>query len=130
MAQYPIEIILLRQWAGYLSVPIWITDPDGNLVYFNESAEKMMGVSFDDSGEMPPAELLETFSITDAAGDPIEFHDLPLVIALTTHKPAHRHIRARSADGDPLDLQVTALPVEGEGGRHLGAMVAFWEASE
>jgi len=81
-------------------------------------------------GEMPPAEILQTFSITDAEGEPIGFEDLPLVIALTTHKPAHRHIRARSADGDPLDLQVTALPVEGEGGRHLGAMVAFWEASE
>ena len=130
MAQHPIEIILLRQWAGYLSVPIWITDADGNLVYFNEPAEKMMGVRFDESGEMPPATLLETFKITDPAGALIEFEELPLVIALTSHKPAHRHIRARSATGDPLDLQVTALPVEGEGGRHLGAMVAFWEAAE
>jgi len=30
------EIILMRQWASYLATPIFIIDPQGNLIYFSQ----------------------------------------------------------------------------------------------
>ena len=33
-------------------------------------------------------------------------------------------------DGKHRELDVTAFPIEGQGGRHLGAFAAFWEPGE
>ena len=41
MTQQPIELILLRQWASYMAMPIWIADSDENVLYYNEPARKV-----------------------------------------------------------------------------------------
>ncbi len=52
MAAYGIEIILNRQLADCLSVPVFITDTVGNLIFYNEPAEKILGSRFEETGEM------------------------------------------------------------------------------
>ena len=49
-AQQPVEMILLRQVASYLTIPIWMMDSDGNLVFYNEPAETLLGIQFDEVG--------------------------------------------------------------------------------
>jgi PAS domain-containing protein len=49
---YEIEIILNRQLADCLSMPVFITDTTGNLIFYNEPAEKVLGARFEDTGEM------------------------------------------------------------------------------
>jgi hypothetical protein len=44
MAQ-PIQIILMRQLAGYLSVPLFLVGPNGDLLFYNEPAETILGRS-------------------------------------------------------------------------------------
>ena len=39
---HPIQIILTRQLAGYLSVPLFLVDQKGNLLYYNEPAEVLL----------------------------------------------------------------------------------------
>ena len=39
----PIQIILIRQLAGYLSVPLFLVDPKGDLLFYNEPAEEVLG---------------------------------------------------------------------------------------
>ena len=56
MAQKAVELILMRQLASYLAVPIFLVDPDGNLLYYNEPAERLLGRRYDETGEMPVAE--------------------------------------------------------------------------
>ena len=56
MAQKAVELILMRQLASYLAVPIFLVDPDGNLLYYNEPAERLLGRRYDETGEMPAAE--------------------------------------------------------------------------
>ena len=41
MAQ-PIQIILMRQLAGYLSVPLFLVGPNGDLLFYNEPAEAFL----------------------------------------------------------------------------------------
>ena len=53
MAQKPIELILMRQLASSLVMPIFLVDTSGTLVYYNEPAEQILGVRFDEIGEMP-----------------------------------------------------------------------------
>ena len=40
---HPIQIILTRQLAAYLSVPVFLVDPKGNLLFYNEPAEIVLG---------------------------------------------------------------------------------------
>ncbi len=127
MAQQPVEMILLKQWADHMASSIWLMDAAGDLIYYNEPAEAILGLRFDEAGTIRADELAEFFVTTDLDGNKIDTMELPVVIALTKMEPAHRQVRIRTRDGKTRDIEVTALPVEASGGRHLGAMAFFWE---
>jgi PAS domain-containing protein len=125
--QNPLEIILLRQWASYMAIPIWITSVDGMLIYFNEPAERIIGVRYGEAGPLPVGELVARFKISDEYGQPIRQRDLPLAVAIEQRKPSHSRLRIESEDGKHRVIAVTAFPIEGQGGRFLGAVAMFWE---
>ena len=125
--QHPIELILVKQWASAMAQPMWITDAGGNLLFYNEPAELILGVRFDEAGEMPAGELADRFVTTDNEGTPVPSERLPLMEALTTWRPAHGKIRIRSFDGELRTIEVTAIPLIGEAGRRLGVLATFWE---
>ncbi len=120
-------MILLKHWASYVATPIWITDSAGNLTFYNEPAEPILGRRFDEAGEIAADRLAEVFVTSDPDGSPIPSEELPLVVALTQQIPSHRKIRISALDGSFRLIEVTAIPIVGQGGRHLGAMAAFWE---
>ena len=130
MAQHPIEMILLKQWASLIAVPVWITDAEGRLVYYNEPTEEIIGLRFEDAGELSADQLAEVFVICDLDGSPLAADDRPLMIALTKQMSAHRRIRFLRVDKEWREIAVTAIPIIGEGNRHLGAMVTMWEDGE
>ena len=128
MAQKEIELILMRQCASHLATPIWLMGPDGSLLFYNEPAEPILGRHFDEVGEMPGEVLSPMFQTTAEDGSPLEAEDLPINIALRERRPAHLWFRIRGLDGVWRRIEVTAFPMEGQGGRHLGAVAIFWEA--
>src|SRR5574341_419198 len=128
MPQQPIELILTKQWASYLAVPVWVTGANGELLFFNEPAEAIIGQRFDESDEMPLSELSAMFEIiSDENESPVPPEELPIGIALFEHRPAHRRLRIRGLDGVWRRVDTTAFPLEGQGGRYLGAVALFWE---
>ncbi len=68
---YPIQLTLMRQLAGYLSVPVFLVDPDGNLLSYNEPAEIILGRRFDETGKMSADEWSAAFTPLDDASQPI-----------------------------------------------------------
>lgn len=128
MAQQPIELTLLKQWATHIAIPVWLMDGEGNLIFYNEPAEAVLGRRFDEAGPIHADEIANLFVTTDLDGAAIPNKELPVVVALTEHHPAHRELRIQRLDtGSQLEIEVTAIPVEGHGNRHLGAMAVFWE---
>lgn len=128
MPQQPIETILMRQLASYLSVPVLVVDPEGTVVFFNEPAEKILGVRFDETGRVSPARAAELIEITDAAGRVVDDAERPLLIALRERRPAYaRNFVLRHADGVRLEVETTAFPLVGQEGVMLGAVAMFWE---
>ncbi len=67
------------------------------------------------------------FETSHIDGAPLDTGSLPIVIALTERVPAHRRIRFRTLDQAWRQIEITAVPIEGQGNRHLGAMAMFWE---
>ena len=128
--QHPIEIILARQWAATMSHPIWITDAEGNLLFYNEAAEAVLGVRFDEAGEMPAEQLDELFETSSLDGAPLPAEQLPLLRALSDWRPAHGPIRICGYDQVWREIEVTAIPLVGDGDRRLGALAMFWELEQ
>ena len=127
MVQKEIEMILTRQLASYLAMPIFIVDPQGNLVFYNEPAEVILGRRFDETGEMPMEEWSTIFTPTDDHGNALLREKLPLVIALTQKRPATLSFWIKALDNVPRHIQVTAFPLIGEAGRDVGAVAIFWD---
>ena len=125
--QKPIEIILLRQWASHMATPIWIAGTRGELLYYNEPAEKLLGRRFDEAGPMRLKDLPKIFETTTPEGIPISENDLPLGKALRERQPAHLRVRITALDGKSRLLDITAVPLLVQGGAYLGAMAMFWE---
>jgi len=53
MAPKPIELILLRQLASRLPLPVALVDAQGVLVYFNPAGERLLAVDYAALGEYP-----------------------------------------------------------------------------
>jgi PAS domain-containing protein len=126
--QKEIEVILMRQLASYLDMPVFLVDPNGNLIFYNERAESILGRRFEETGEMPASEWGTVFVPRDDAGRVIPPSELPLVIAIQENRPAYRAFYIRGLDGVDRFIEVTAFPLVGLQGRHLGAAAIFWES--
>lgn len=123
-----IEVILTRQLADSLAMPIFIVDPAGNLIFYNEPAEQILGRRFDETGELPVSEWTSAFVPQDESGNRLPSDKLPLVIALQEQRPAHASFWIRGLDRVSRKIAVTAFPLIGSGARKLGAVAIFWEA--
>ena len=121
-------MILARQLASYLAWPTFIVDPAGTLVYYNEPAERVLGLRFEETGEMPAVEWATRFTPTDDTGAPVPPETLPLSIALTRRIPAYGQLWIRGLDGVARRIQLAAFPLIGPPGRHLGGVAIFWES--
>lgn len=126
---HPIEIILTRQLAGYLRVPLFLVDPKGNLLFYNEPAEAILGRRFEETGAMPAEEWSQAFTPVDDDGKPIPPEDLPLMITLAEHRPACRRFHIRGMNGVSRHIEVASIPIVGHQGDFLGAAALFWEYS-
>lgn len=128
MSQQEIEVILSRHLAEYLAMPIFIVNPDGDLIYYNEPAEAILGTRYNETGIMPAQEWATIFHPMDADGNPIPPDELPLVIAVKQRRPAHKLFWIRGMDGNLRGIEVTALPLIGQADRFLGGIAIFWES--
>ncbi|HWH37463.1 MAG TPA: hypothetical protein VNT28_06780 [Candidatus Limnocylindrales bacterium] len=127
MAQREIELILFRQLASSLALPILLVDRDSDLLFFNEPAEVLLGQRFDDVGEMTLDERRAVFAFLDQHGNPLPPDQPPLVVAMRERRPVHRLVSLRGFDGVYRALEVTAFPLLGGGGHLIGGVVMFWE---
>ncbi len=128
--QQEMEVILARHLAEYLAMPMFIVDPEGNLLFYNEPAEGVLGISYEESGIMPAEEWSTIFEPVDKHGNPLMPEQLPLIIAMTKKHPAHDVFWIRGLEGTLRQIEVTAFPLIVQGERFLGAVAIFWEVPD
>jgi PAS domain-containing protein len=119
-------VILARDVASKLATPMLVVDSEGTLVFFNEAAERVLGATFADAGEMKRDEWWGAYAPIGAEGGRIPFERLPLGIALSQGRPAHKNFRIRGADGVERDLASTAIPLLAHQDDIVGAVALFW----
>ncbi|MBT8219092.1 MAG: PAS domain-containing protein [Bacteroidia bacterium] len=127
MAAHDIEVILSRQLADCLSLPIFIVGPKGTLLFYNEPAEQILGKRFEHTGVLEVDEWSKLFRPQDDKGNTIPPENLPLVNALNKRKPAAGSFWINSLDGKSHKITVTAYPIIGRARKFSGALAIFWK---
>jgi len=127
MSQQEIEVILARHLAEYLAMPIFIVNPEGDLIFYNEPAETILGTRYAETGIMPATEWSTVFHPMDQERSLLPADELPLMIALAKRHPAHKLFWIEGLDGVLREIEVTAFPLVGQADRFLGAIAIFWE---
>ena len=130
MPAYEIEIILNRQLADCLSIPVFITDTNGNLIFYNMPAEEVLGRRFEETGEMPVAVWSVIFTPIDEFNKPIPPEELPLVKTLTDFLPYHKSFWIKSLQGQTEKIALTSYPIINRENKFLGAVAMFWKVKE
>jgi hypothetical protein len=109
-------------------MPVFLTDTVGNLLFYNEPAEDILGKRFEDTGEMPVDEWGTVFKNKDDAGNPIPSEELPLVKTLLERLPYHKTFWIESLKGTAERISVTSYPIIGRPETFLGAIAIFWRS--
>ena len=128
MARVPIEVMLARQWASYLTVPILVLGAASELVYFNEATAALLGRRYDEMGILSLPDLPALFALTTVEGVPLTPETTPAGVAWRTRRPVHNTVRLRGLDGVWRLVAVTAVPMTGPADQVFGVVVFVWEA--
>jgi PAS domain-containing protein len=128
--QHNLVLILARDFASRLATPVILIDAAGDLIYFNEAAEPVLGQPFIEGQRMPVGEWAIAFSPVDDEGHHVPLEELPLGVAFTKRTPAHRALRIIGKDDVPRQLEATAFPLFAHEDTFVGAMAIFWERTE
>ena len=119
-------LILAREFAAELAVPVLVSDGDGRLVYFNEAAEEVLGQTFAEAGELPASEWATTFAVRDEDGRPADLSKMPAGVALLERRPAHGRLQIIGLDEVRRTIEVTAIPLLAHRDRPVGVVAIFW----
>lgn len=124
----PLQLILARNLMTSLRTPAFLVDAEGRVAFFNGAAAAVLGESFEQTGPMDAEAWTGTFGPFHEDGTPMRYDELGLTQALRGNRAAHTTMRIRSVQGAEHDIEVSALPIQGDDG-FVGAMVFFWLAA-
>lgn len=127
MPKYDAEMILARQLAGGLAVPVLLVDERGDTVFFNEPAEVLLGRRLDEVDALPFEERTTLLAPRLADGRALPVDALPGVRAMRERRPAYVAFHMTGLDGVLRPVEATAIPLESARGQVLGAIVVLWD---
>jgi PAS domain-containing protein len=119
-------LILARELASNLATPTLIADERGQVVFYNEAAEAVLGGPFSEMGDVSLDDLGASFSPRTSEGEPLAQEELPGRIALDKRRAAHETLWATSRDGVDREISVTAFPLFAHADEFVGVVVIFW----
>jgi PAS domain-containing protein len=121
----PLSLILARNLVTNLALPALLTDADERVIFFNEAAALIFGLSFEEVGCLTRDEWTTRFGPFRKNGVSVATDSLPLAVALRTGRPSQGRFRVRAHDHRMIDVEATAVPLI-EPDQFEGAMVVLW----
>jgi PAS domain-containing protein len=130
MPNRPLPLILAREFAANVATPFLVLDADGTLVFFNEPAERIIGATWAEFGELPEHEWRTRLQVERVDGTPVANDETPSAVARRERHPTHETLVYNTRDGRRLMLSVTATPILGREDELVGVFLLFWEIAK
>ena len=128
-AQKHLALIIARELASQIATATFISDAEGNLVFYNEAAETVLGRTFAEAGTMPAEGWASEFLLEDIDGTPMPLERMPAGVALLEQRPAHAKLWMTGLDGERKLLSVTAVPLFASATEFVGMIALFWQST-
>ncbi|MEP7266350.1 MAG: PAS domain-containing protein [Saprospiraceae bacterium] len=125
MPTNPIEFILARQLAEYLSTPMAIVDANGKTVYYNEPCEYIFGKKYNESGDIENRDWENRFYTVDDRHSSLAVLDIPFVSSLSNRVILQGEYWMRNFEEIEQKVLVICIPIVSMGHRELGTIVYF-----
>lgn len=125
--QRALALIVARELASNLATPMFLIDGAGDLVFYNDAAELLVGRGFGEVGAMSSLAWGEALRLRHPDGRELRRRDSPPGIAFQQRKPAHGTLLATGFDGVDRVCEVTAYPLLGRNDEMHGVVAIFWE---
>lgn len=126
--QKSVLLILARELASNVATPMFLVDPEGTLVYYNEPAEEILGQKFAEAGELTAEEWSGSlYSPETMDGAPLTPAEMPLTIAFSERRASHCPMVITGIDGVRRVISATAFPLLATEEELVGAVAIFWE---
>src|SRR3954454_13734103 len=123
----PLIVILARNLVSAVTVPGFVTDEEGTIVFYNDAAGELLGRRFEETGSLSRDEWAAIGPV-DEQGSPLHT-SAPLTHALKDNAPAHGRFRICTDARGLIMVETSALPLSAAHGFH-GAVVVFWPAGD
>jgi PAS domain-containing protein len=128
--QKHLALIIARELSSQLATATFIADAGGDLVFYNEAAEEILGRTFAEAGSMPAEGWSTQFQVEELDGTPMPLERNPAGIALLERRPAHGKLLMTGLDGRRRRLSVTAVPLFSTPTDLVGMIALFWEEQD
>lgn len=125
---HSLPLIVAREFASNVAVPVFLVDADNELVFYNEAAQIAFGQPFALPGTLKHGDWSETFKPTRPDGSDYPRAELPVVIALEQRRPAHGVMQVQAPDGARVVVDITAIPLWSSPEEFAGVMAIGWPA--
>ena len=129
-SQKHLALIIARELASQLATATFIADASGNLVFYNEAAEEILGRTFVEAGAMSADGWTSQFLLEELVGSPMSLDRMPAGIALMEQRPAHGKLWMTGLDGERRLLSITAVPLFASATEFVGMIALFWQSTE
>lgn len=128
--QKPLELILARNLLTSLSTPAFLVSREGAMLFYNEAAGALLGVPFEDVGQLDPETWMGSFGPFDGDGNAMALDELPLTKALRDGRPSHSRFTIRSSRGTTHEIAASGMPIVSSEHGASGAIIFFWPVDD
>ena len=123
-----LPLILARELAANLATPMFLMDPGGMLVFYNDAAALLLGKPFAELGEIPSGDFGASLQLSTPDGRApaparhAEWNRVLRAPAVAPNGDGHRRTTACGAATRQRRIRSSARP-----GEMHGVLVVFWE---
>ena len=121
--QRNLVLILARAFAAQLATAVFLLDPEGTIIYYNEAAERLTaGQTID--------EWMMRRRPRDEEGLELPIQDLPLGTTMLKQEPAHGILTFRTEDGVDRRVETASFPLFAHTEDLVGIISIVWPIEE
>lgn len=120
-------LIRARHLAETMTTPTFLVDAAGDMIFYNEAAEGVLGRTFADEGTIPQAEVQKRLNVRDRDGNALPLEAMAGWSALQKRRPGYGQILFADFSGNDHLISVCALPLFTHPDDFEGSLVIFWE---
>ena len=124
--QRNLVLILARAFAAQLATAVFLLDPEGTIIYYNEAAEELTGRPYIEGAGLTIDEWMTRTRPRDAGGVDVGVQDLPLGTTMLKQEPAHGIVVFRTADGVDRRVETASFPLFAHTEDFVGSFSVVW----